>query len=136
MSGKNKKIVGCGFHHVYMKVRDMEKSLKFYIEGLGFVEKVSWGEAPQRMVLLDTGDGNYLEMSQGDPANTDGVFLHVALRADDCDAALEAARAAGAEVTMEPRDVNLPSDPSIPVRIAFFKGPDGEVIELFQNEAT
>ena len=136
MSGKNKKIVGCGFHHVYMRVRDLEKSLKFYIEGLGFVERVSWGEGLQKMVLLDTGDGNYLEMSQGEPANTDGAFLHVALRADDCDAALEAARAAGAEVTMEPRDVTLPSDPPIPVRIAFFKGPDGEVIELFQNEAT
>ena len=136
MSGKNKKIVGCGFHHVYMRVRDLEKSLKFYIEGLGFVERVSWGEGPQRMVLLDTGDGNYLEMSQGEPADTDGAFLHVALRADDCDAALEAARAAGAEVTMEPRDVTLPSDPPIPVRIAFFKGPNGEVIELFQNEAT
>jgi glyoxylase I family protein len=136
MSGKSKRIVGCGFHHVSMRVRDMEKSLRFYIEGLGFVERVSWGKAPQRMVLLDTGDGNYLEISQGDPANTDGVFLHVALRADDCDAALEAARAAGAEVTMEPRDVNLPTDPPIPIRIAFFKGPDGEVIELFQNEAT
>jgi glyoxylase I family protein len=138
MSGKNKKIVGCGFHHVSMRVRDMEKSLKFYVEDLGFVERVSWGKAPQRMVLLDTGDGNYLEISQGDPnqVHTDGVFLHIALRADDCDAALEAARAAGAEVTMEPRDVTLPSDPPIPVRIAFFKGPDGEVIELFQNEAT
>jgi catechol 2,3-dioxygenase-like lactoylglutathione lyase family enzyme len=39
MAGKNKKINGGGFHHVFMKVSDLNKSLKFYTEGLGFVEK-------------------------------------------------------------------------------------------------
>jgi glyoxylase I family protein len=138
MSGKNKKIAGCGFHHASMKVRDLEKSLKFYTEGLGFVEKVSWGEAPKRTVLLDTGDGNYFEISQGDPDQVQepGIFGHIALRSDDCEAAIEAARSAGAEVTLETRDVNLPSDPPLKLRIAFFKGPDGEVIELFQNDQT
>jgi glyoxylase I family protein len=58
------------------------------------------------------------------------------LRTDDCDSAIEAARAAGAELTMEPKTINLPTNPSIQIRIAFFKGPDGEVIELFQNELT
>ena len=135
---ENKKIKGCGFHHVFMKVGDLEKSLKFYTEALGFVEKASWGQGPGRMVLLDTGDGNYFEISQGDPEQIKegGLFLHVALRTDDCDAAIEAARAAGAEVTIEPKDVNIPATPTLPVRIAFFKGPDGEVIELFQNELT
>ena len=138
MSGKNKRIAGCGFHHVSMKVRDLEKSLKFYTEGLGFVEKVSWGKAPRRTVLLDTGDGNYFEISQGDPKQVQepGIFGHIALRSDDCEAAIEAARSAGAEVTLETRDVNLPSDPPLQLRIAFFKGPDGEVIELFQNDQT
>ena len=121
-----------------MKVKDLEKSIKFYTDALGFVEKVSWGEAPKRTVLLDTGDGNYFEISQGDPdlVNEEGVFRHLALRADDCAVALERARKAGAEVTVETRDVNLRTDPQIPIRIAFFKGPDGELIELFQNEDT
>ena len=138
MSGVNKKIAGCGFHHLSMKVRDLDASIKFYTEGLGFVEKVSWGQGSGRTVLLDTGDGNYFEISQGDPDAKQecGLFQHIALRADDCDAALEAARALGVEVTVESRDVNLPSDPPFPVRIAFFKGPDGEVIEFFQNELT
>lgn len=136
MSEKNKKIKGCGFHHVFMQVSDLERSIKFYTEGLGFVEKVSWGQGSGRMVLLDTGDGNYFELSQGNPKPEGGLFQHVALRADDCDSAIESARAAGAEVTIEPRDVNLPTDPPIKIRIAFFKGPDGEVIELFQNELT
>jgi len=138
MPGKNKTIAGGGFHHVSMKVRDLKKSLKFYIEGLGFVEKVSWGEEPRKTVLLDTGDGNYFEISQGDPNQVceDGVFQHIALRTNDCDAAINAARAAGAEVTVETKDVNLPSNPPLKVRIAFFKGPDGEVIEFFQNDQT
>ena len=134
MSGVNKKIAGCGFHHLSMKARDLDASIKFYTEGLGFVEKVRWGNT----VLLDTGDGNYFEISQGDPDETQecGLFQHIALRADDCDAAIEAARATGAEVTMESNDVDLPSEPPFRVRIAFFNGPDGEVIELFQNELT
>ena len=138
MPGINMKIKGCGFHHLSMRVRDLDASIKFYTEGLGFVERFSWGKASQRTVLLDTGDGNYFEISQGDPEKVhgDGVFHHIALRADDCAAALEAARAAGAEVTVETRDVTISTEPPLPIRIAFFKGPDGEVIELFQDERT
>ena len=138
MPGTNKKIKGCGFHHLSMKVRDLDASIKFYTEALGFTERFSWGEPPKRTVLLDTGDGNYFEISQGDPEKThgDGIFRHIALRADDCAAALEAARAAGAEVTVETKDVTLSTEPPTPIRIAFFKGPDGELIELFQDERT
>ena len=138
MSGSNKKIKGCGFHHVSMKVRDLKKSIRFYSEGLGFVERFSWGQDPKRTVLMDTGDGNYFEISQGDPDQVygDGVFRHLALRVDDCDAALEVARAAGAEVTTETRDVTISSEPPLQLRIAFFKGPDEELIELFQDDQT
>jgi glyoxylase I family protein len=138
MSGTNKKIKGCGFHHLSMSVRDLEKSIEFYTEALGFVEKVSWGKDSKRTVLLDTGDGNYFEISQADSPQDfeEGVFKHIALRVDDCKSAIELARAAGAEVTMETRDLDLSSEPSIPIRIAFFKGPDGEIVELFQNEET
>jgi len=138
MSDRNKKIKGCGFHHVSMRVRDLNKSIRFYSEGLGFIERFSWGQNPKRTVLMDTGDGNYFEISQGDPDQVygNGVYRHFALRVDDCDTALEVARAAGAEVTVETRDVTISSEPVLQLRIAFFKGPDGELIELFQDDQT
>jgi glyoxylase I family protein len=137
MTNTNSKVKGCGFHHLSMKVKNLEKSIKFY-EALGFVERISWGEAAKKTVLLDTGDHNYFEISQGDSEQVcvEGVFKHVALRVDDCQAALERARKAGAEVTVETRDVTLKSEKPIKIRIAFFRGPDGELIELFENDDT
>lgn len=128
-----------GFHHLAIHVKDFEASLKFYTEGLGFVAGRSWGQKGARQtVLLDTGDGNYLEMSSGGPEEPkpEGAFIHLALRTADTDKAVERARAAGAEVTTEPKDVVIGSVPPIPVRLAFFKGPDGEVIELFEQDET
>ena len=85
-----------------------------------------------------TGDGNYLEIfAGGGEPKPEGAVLHFALRTTDCDTAIERAREAGAEVTVEPKDVDIPSTPEpTPVRIAFCKGPDGEVIEFFQNATT
>jgi glyoxylase I family protein len=138
MSGVNRKIKGCGFHHVSLKAKDLDKSITFYSEGLGFTERFSWGQHPKKTVLMDTGDGNYFEISQGDPDQSpvETVFRHIALRVDDCKAALELARNAGAEVTMETRDVTLSGEPPLQIRIAFFKGPDGELIELFEDDQT
>jgi catechol 2,3-dioxygenase-like lactoylglutathione lyase family enzyme len=139
MAGTNPIVSGCGFHHVAIRVVDFERTLKFYTEALGFRKAVEWGEGERRACMLDTGDGNYLEVfagakrAPGEPA-PEGAIIHFALRTDDCDAALERARAAGAQVTMEPKDLAVFGDPPIPIRIAFFKGPDGEVVELFQNQ--
>jgi catechol 2,3-dioxygenase-like lactoylglutathione lyase family enzyme len=121
-----------------MRVKDLNKSINFYSEGLGFVERFSWGKDPKRTILMDTGDGKYLEISQGDSNQSfgEGVFRHLALRVDDCKAALELARNAGAEITMEARDVTLSTDPPLQIRIAFFKGPDRELIELFEDNPT
>jgi glyoxylase I family protein len=138
MAGKNAVLGGGGFHHLAMKVKDFEGAVKFY-KALGFTEKIAWGEGPGRAVMLDTGDGNYLEIfagGSGEP-KPEGAMLHFALRTSNCDAALACARAAGAQVTMEPKSLEIPSLPArTPVRIAFCQGPAGEVIEFFQNELT
>ena len=62
MNGKNARIGGGGFHHVAFRAHDFEKSLKFYTEGIGFVPTITWGEGDRRAVMLDTGDGNFVEL--------------------------------------------------------------------------
>jgi len=137
--GHNETIGGGGFHHVAIRAHDFEASVQFYTEALGFTKKISWGEGPKRAIMLDAGDGNYLEIFANgtDEPKPEGSIIHFALRTSDTDSAIERARAAGAEVTIEPKDLNIPSEPQVtPVRLAFCKGPDGEVIEFFQNETT
>jgi len=123
-----------GFHHVAMKVKDFDATVKFYTEVLGFKKSISWGEGDNRAIMLDAGNGNYLEIFAGgsDEKKPEGALLHLALSTDNCDEALERVRAAGMEITIEPNDVVINSNPPMPIRIAFFKGPDGEIIELFQ----
>ena len=128
-----------GFHHAAMKVADFEAVVEFYRKGLGLTEKISWGEGPSRAVMLDCGNGNYLEIFAGGSNSPvpEGAVLHLALRTTDCDAALAQAVAAGAVVTMAARDVTIPSQPQpTPVRIAFCRGLAGEIIEFFQNALT
>jgi glyoxylase I family protein len=140
----NETIRGGGFHHVTVRAYDYDAALKFYTEGLGFKRVHGWGldgrakgEPDSRVSLLDSGGGDYLELFAGrtkaQADNGDDALLHVAFRTDDCDAALERARAAGATVTMEPASV-IPdnSDRPIEFRIAFVKGPGGELVEFFQ----
>ncbi len=115
---------------------DFDASVKFYIETLGMAQKITWGEKPSRAIMIDAGDGNYVEIfERAEASREEGAILHFALRTDDCAAMLEKVRSAGMEVTMETKDIDIAANVgTVPVRIAFFKGPSGEIIELFQNE--
>jgi len=129
-----------GFHHVALRASDFEATLRFYQDGLGFVRAYGWGAGDSRAAMLDTGDGNYLEVFAGGkrPPGTEpaeGALLHFALRTADVDGAYTRALAAGARSQIEPKDVTIAGEYPVPVRLAFVKGPDGEVIEFFQNDA-
>src|SRR4051794_5813817 len=142
MTRTNTTLGGGGFHHVAIRASDFDASVRFYTQALGFVEKIRWGDGDKRAIMLDVGDGNYLEIFAGRKNSVpmespEPPILHFAIRTSDTDAAVARARAAGAVVTTEPKDVVIQSTPRLtPVRLAFCKGPDGEVIEFFQNETT
>ena len=134
MRGSNDAIGGGAFHHVAIQVADFDAAVRFYTEGLGFTEKVRWGDGDGRAIMLDGGDGTCVELFAGGDADLPAApILHIALCTDDVDAAIARVRAAGAEITVEPKDVDIPSDPPLPVRIAFCKAPTGETIEFFHE---
>lgn len=135
-----------GFHHVCIKTRDWDRTLAFYCTTLGFTEKIAWRAAPQRAIMLDAGDGNYLEVFE-DLAYTpapNGAVIHFALRTTRLDEVAARVRATGAKITMEPKDVTIANTAAsphavtgpVPIRIFFCEGPSGEIIEFFQNALT
>ncbi len=131
----NQIIKGCGFHHVAIWTGEWEKSLKFYLDGLGFTSKVEWGEVGSRAAMLDTGDGNYLEIFERDAAKQtvgEANILHLCLRCDDCAAATEIARNAGATVKTEAFSPETFQKIGLNAKIAFILGPNGEIIEFFE----
>ena len=128
-----------GFHHVAIRVHDFEAAVAFYRDGLGFAERIRWSDGQKMIALLDTGGGDYVEiLSNGrPPPQGEGAWAHLALRSDDCDADVARAVAAGATVAIAPKDMPIRTpDETVPVRLAFCRGPHGEIIEFFQNERT
>jgi glyoxylase I family protein len=125
-----------GVHHIAIKVKDFDASLKFYTQTLGFPAQLTWGEGDKRAAMIDVGNGNCVELFAGGPAGPrpDGHWLHLALRCTDTKSAMEKVRKAGYEVTMDTKDITIESRPHpFPIRIGFFKGPDGELIEFFET---
>ena len=132
----NNKILGDGgIHHFALRVKDFEKSIRFYSDILGCVEKVRWNDPPKRIALLDTGNGSYVELfeSATTPPKAEDAFWHIAFRVADADGALERCRSAGCEVYVEPKTLTDVGGRGIDIRLSFCKGPDGELIEFFHS---
>lgn len=122
-------------HHIALKPvsRLYDQTVKFYTEVLGCTEVRAWGEGDERACMLSCGDNTVMEILCGDDDGTPktGNFHHVAFRVDSVDDFMVEIRKLGCEVTIEPKSLNI--TPTYPVRIAFFIGPVGETIELFQE---
>ena len=131
----NEKIKGMGFHHVAVKAKDFEESMKFYIEGLGMKFMTQWGEGDGRIAMLDMGNGDIVELFAGgsDRETVDPKYIHFAMNVDDVDAAYETALAAGAKPKSAPVVVPLDSSPvKLTLNCAFVYGPAGEELEFFK----
>ncbi len=130
----NDIIKGAGFHHIALRVNDFEKSMEFY-KALGFSCKFMWGEGDGRIAMLDMGDGTIVEIFAGganEPA--EGRFFHLAIKAEDIEAAYNVAINAGAKPNIEPKIVPIDDAKPHPIKlhIAFVYGLNGEVLEFFK----
>ena len=125
-----------GMHHVALRSSDFDKSLRFYCEGLGFTVACQWGEGDSRIAMLDMGNGDKIELfAGGHPCTIDeqgaGAYFHFAFRCADVQAVYDRALACGATSRVPPKEGKLPSNPPLPMAVAFVYGPDGETLEFF-----
>lgn len=137
------------FHHVAIRARDFDATLRFYTQGLGCSVhyRFSVPERIDRAAFLDVGDRRFIEVfgagstvqSEGrrrhpEEEPTEGALLHFCLRVADVDAAYERALAAGGIARLPPGTRRLGGDTPAEVRIAFITGPNGEVIEFLRSD--
>ncbi len=123
-----------GIHHLAIKCHGMEsfeKTVGFYSKTLGLPIVRNWGEGADAGIMIDTGSG-ILEIFANGDGSTGTTLAHFAFDVENTDACIEAARSAGLEITMEPTDICISSDPPYPARIGFCIGFAGEEIEFFQ----
>jgi len=139
------------FSHVGLCVSDLEASLGFYRDALGFEEVHrlrSSGEITDRLLELEgtaltavflERDGMRLELlhyarpghvGEAGPAAMNRLGLtHLSLRVDDLNATLEAMRAQGVTVLDQTRG----GVPEHGVGVVFVTDPDGTRVELVQQ---
>lgn len=124
-----------GIHHIALKTmpEEFDEVMRFYTGLLELPVVRTWGSGDARMAMVSAGDNSVIEiMSTAAGKNLpEGPFAHLALATAHVDALIEKVRAAGYPIDVEPKDVDIASDPVYPVRIAFCKGPAGEIVEFF-----
>lgn len=118
-----------GISHACYLVSDLDRSIKFYCEGLGlqraFDLNLRGGEV--RGVFLRTGRRTFIELFEGDPVPTppNATHRHVCLEVDDMEATVRELRRRGVEVS----DPTRSGEHSYQ---AWIVDPDGIRIEIQQ----
>lgn len=121
-----------GIHHVSMKCDDskvFEKTISFYTGILGFTVKRSWADG----ILLQSGTACIEIFKNGVGIRELGAVRHFALATCKVDELAAKIEAAGYEVFIKPKNIVIPSEPELHARMAFFYGPLGEQVELFEE---
>ncbi len=119
-----------GIHHVAMNCETKEKfdeMIYFYHELLQLPVLREWGGG----IHLDCFNGCIEIFLDGSKPLEQGCIRHFAFATDHVDEIVEIVRKAGYKVSVEPKDVNMKTNPVFPIHIAFIEGPLGESIELF-----
>lgn len=143
-TGNNTVLGGGGLHHVAIRTDNMEKSVAFYTQVLGMKIVTAWSPDERSFVHLDTGDGSILELMQDDkpiePTAERGVHWHLCFGTTRIEEAMKTVEEAGMEITVPVKSATLNNTATNPpsemhIKVAFFIGPSGELVELFQTES-
>jgi len=122
-----------GYHHIGLWVQDMDKSYRFYTEGLGGKEIFSFPvpDMPEKTIYLVDIGGAVIELiPRGEGKEEQNAhWAHICFASDDCESDYELAIKAGAEERIKPSRGFLGTMEKCN---AFVFGPDREIIEFFQ----
>jgi lactoylglutathione lyase len=117
--------------HIGIMVTDMDRSIDFYtrVLGLRLRKRVRMSDVTELAFLPigDTGTEVELICKQGATHPRDGVVNHLCFMVDDVAAVLAHLRQHNVELL---NDEPIVAE-NLGGRIAFFRGPDGEKLELF-----
>ena len=118
-----------GFGHVGLRVRDIERSRRFYRDMLAF--ETVWEYHLESGDLLFMGNHScIMEFMQAKEPLDDGAIDHLSILVDDIETAVANLRGKGVLFEME-----ITLDPDLypyGEKFAIFRGPDGERIQLEQ----
>ncbi|MBO5897915.1 MAG: VOC family protein [Clostridia bacterium] len=127
-----------GVHHIAIKGKGIEKFnelLHFYHDILGMPIARRWGTDELPVVMVDTGAGMLELFANAPDEQTGGALRHLAFAVESVDDCIEAVRAEGYQITIEPKDMLLgTADHPYPVRLGFCIGPVGEEVEFFTEK--
>jgi lactoylglutathione lyase len=118
-----------GIHHVAVRVTDLERSIAFYADLLGFAvrSRTTLASGARIAFLAHPGGGCELELIAGlhDHRAGDGLVHHLAFLVDDVENAFTRLVAAGVTV-LDAAPETLASGR----RLFSFRGPDGERLQV------
>lgn len=119
-----------GIHHVAMNCETKEKYdevVYFYHNLLKLPILRKWDGG----IHLDCYNGCIEIFFDGAKPLEQGCIRHFAFATDHVDEIVDVVRNAGYKVSVEPKDVNMKTEPVFPIHIAFIEGPLNESIEFF-----
>jgi catechol 2,3-dioxygenase-like lactoylglutathione lyase family enzyme len=126
-----------GLAHNGLIVKDMQRSLDFYMDALGFEcyykAELPAGNGMKKLSFLRCGTCE-IELAQlpMDEEKSEGVVDHIALIVDDVDAMMRRLSKKGVKFeTEKPEDLLMLFERR--VKYIFLHGPDGERIELTED---
>lgn len=109
-----------------MVVKDMDESVKFYTEVMGFEIDSQYDLGPAGSITLLKGEGETMIEIIQNPRDEIGLFS-IGMDVEDLDTTLEELRSKGAKVTMEPTKITVGT-------LAFIEDPNGVRIALIHHK--
>ncbi len=114
-----------GVKYATMIVKDMDESIGFYKDVMGFEIDSQYHPAPGLVITLMKGKGeSMVELIKNDV--NDVGFYSVGMEVDDMDSALEHFRSKGVKITGEPA-------PTLVGHVAFIEDPNGVRLALIHH---